>query len=69
MFTRLNVIRYSAIFFAGQAVGDLIFGAYRHNFAQLGLAFVFLGLTWAYREMYLGWDEEEKTWNFVQRPE
>ena len=51
----------------GIAIGAFGGGMWHKDFARLSLGFLFLALAWAWREMYLGWDVEKGSWEFVKR--
>ena len=63
----MNWHRYVICFCLSGSITGFIMGVWKYDVARLSLAFVFLSLAWMYREMYLGWNEETKTWKFVKR--
>ena len=52
----------------GMAAGLFGRGIWDLDATRLSIAFIYLALAWAYREMYLGWDVEKKSWKLVDRP-
>jgi hypothetical protein len=65
----MNWHRYVYAGCLGFSVPGFIIGTWHRDFTQLSLAFVFLSIGWMYREMYLGWNQEKKSWKFIKRPE
>ena len=61
--------RYVYMGSLGLSVGWFATGMWKYDTTRLSIAFVFLSLAWTYREMYLGWNKEKKSWKFVDRIE
>jgi hypothetical protein len=65
----MNWHRNAYRFFFTFAITGFAPATYKHDAAILSIDFVFLLLAWMYREMYLGWNQEKRSWKFIKRPE